>query len=200
MSDVLEKAAEGKVFADNAKPNFGRYRFRILGHKHRDGFNGNFLIAEMLVLAAENLGATATPAGATPAPQEDASRVGATVSYTENIDNPKKGGPSRFQTHLARVFDFDKALNLGQLRYVTGKDDPAGGKQPGFGLEVDCEVSPKWLEPDPKKGYTVGKWVKHYRWSTAEDQDLGAVDKLRREAGLVGDADSILDELERLGQ
>lgn len=193
MSNALAKAAEGKVFNDNAKPNFGRYRFRILAHRHRDGFHGNFLIAEMKVLKAEPLGTVATPPGADPAPNESPSMVGSTVSYTENIDNVKKGGPSRFQTHLARVFENAAALNLGQLRYVVGE------QQPGFAIEVECEVKPKWLAPDGQK-FDKGTWLKNFHWTTVADLDPEAINAARAEAGLKGTLDDVLAELDKLGQ
>ena len=193
MSSALDKAAEGKVFTDNAKPAHGRYRFRIQGHRHRDGFHGNFLIAELKVLKSETVDFP-IPDGAPPYTEKSASPVGSTVSYTENIDNVKKGGPSRFQTHLSRVFDNDKPLNVGQLRYVLGED------QPGFGIEIDCEVVPKWLEPDGKK-FDKGVWLKNYRWSIPDgDLDTGAIDRMRSEAGLKGTLDTVLDALDALAE
>lgn len=199
MSAALEKAAAARVYQDNAKPNYGRYRFEILGHRLHNGFHGNFLISELRVIESEDLGSVEAPEGATPPPTERASRVGSTVSYSENIDNVKKGGADRFQTHLARLLDSDKPLNLPQLRLITGQDGDAKTDQPTFGLLVDCEVRPKWIAPDPKKGYTTGKWLKNFRWSTVDDQPIDEINRKRAAAGLKGDLTAALDELESLG-
>jgi hypothetical protein len=171
MSAALDKAATGKVFAGHSKLNYGRYRLRIQAHRLNEGFHGNYLIAETKVITAEPLGTINVPEGATPAPTEPLSPVGSAQSYTENIDNPKKGGPDRFQTHLARVFGNDEPFNTPQLRFITGYEDPTGGKQPAFGIDVDVEVTPKWMPPDPKKNYLVGKWLKNHRWSTVDPLD-----------------------------
>jgi hypothetical protein len=192
QNNALKKLAEGKVYQDNAKPNFGRYVFQIQAHRMKIGGHwGDTGIAEMKVIKAENL--SDWPEGVRP---ENASRVDSTVSYTEGLSKPGDAGTAalgRFQTHLARIFAFDKPLNLGQLGLCFGE------KQPSAFMYVECEVLPKVLKADGKK-YQKDGVVKNYRWAPYElsETEANAIHASRAAAKLP-ELPAVLEELEKLG-
>lgn len=161
------------------KPNFGRYRFKVLAHRVKEGgYHGDTGIAEMRVVRSENL--PSFPEGCEPV---KANAVGENVSYTENLSKPGKAGESarmRYQTHLARTFGMDKPLNIGQLGVCISE------KQPGAFVLVDCEIRPKWFVPDEKNKPDEGMWLKNYNWSAVNpsDEELAQIHAERKAAGL----------------
>lgn len=174
-----------KLYTNGSYMNYGRYRLRVQVIKGHKGDKGSYAILEGKVLRSENLPSFPTrPDTGVPYPAELANRPGEVVSYSENVDNIKKGGASRFQSALATLFGMDRPLNYGQLLFV------AGPKAPATFLDIDVEVKPKWIEP--KGNHKEGIFLKNYRWTAVEltEAEVNEVHAQRAAANLapLGDA------------
>ncbi|WP_223645512.1 hypothetical protein [Corallococcus sp. EGB] len=145
----------------------GRYRLEVQSIRTKDGFKGLSAIAELKVVSAERT-----------QPATEPNRVGAVISYVENLSDVKKNGGGRFKAFVMALAGAEEAeLSLEQLAKFTGD------LQAGAFLPIDCEVFPKVL---PEKDGKPGKVIEGYRWSTVTptDAELSALDEKRAAAKL----------------
>jgi hypothetical protein len=162
------QAAGARIYA-----RYGKYRYEVQAIKVSSGASGLWVHAELKVLKAERTGANEEH-------KVMPNSVGAVISYSENLDNEKKGGGGRFLSFLVGLVGMDEQL-LGdedqKSEWTSRFYDTE--KCAGTFLLVDCEVTPRWLKPKDGK---PGRYIEGMQWQTVDlsDDEIVAIDAKRK--------------------
>lgn len=175
----------------NKRGAYGKYRLEVQALKFND--------AGKPIVEAKVISAKSTVAGSDP------HKVGETVSYMEDMSNPKNGGAGRMLKALLAILSMSETdiatLEIerdGKIRELEGENAKGAWlvkmmdqkKCPTAFMPVDVEIEPR---PVPAKGDKPAATFSKERWSSVEltPADLDAIDAKKIAAKLPKIEDSL---------